>query len=47
MDQVGLPEFGSEPKFEPELLRTGPKFSSRSGRNAEPNLKSGSRFGIS
>src|ERR1700678_4300382 len=39
-----MPKFGSEPKFEPELLRTGPKFSSKFSTFAEPNLKFSSRF---
>src|SRR5271163_2250041 len=26
---LGMPKFGSEPKFEPELFRTGPKFGPR------------------
>jgi hypothetical protein len=26
---IVMPQFSSEPKFEPELLRTGPKFSSK------------------
>ena len=28
-DGVGLPKFGSEPRFEPELSRTGPKVRSK------------------
>src|ERR1700678_469132 len=43
--RLGMPQFGSEPKFEPELCRTGPKFGSRFGIFVEPNLRSGSRFG--
>ena len=39
-----MPQFGSEPKFEPELFRTGPKFSPRFGGCAEPDHKFGSRF---
>ena len=35
---IGLPKFGSEPKFEPELLRTGPKFGSKFGEMPEPNF---------
>ena len=36
--QLGLLKFGSEPKFEPELLRTGPKFSSKFSEMPEPNF---------
>ena len=43
--RLGMPQFGSEPKFEPELFRTRPKFGSRFDICVEPNLKSGSRFG--
>src|SRR5271168_2998042 len=42
---IGLPQFGSELKFEPEPCRTGPKFGSRFGIFVEPNLWSSSRFG--
>ena len=45
MHSLGMPQFGSEPKFEPELFRTGPKFGPRFGGSAEPNHKSGSVFG--
>jgi hypothetical protein len=44
---VAMPQSGSEPKFEPELVRTGPKFGSRFGGGAEPEHKSGSAFGKS
>lgn len=40
-----MPQFGSEPKFEPELLRTGPKFGPRFGGCAEPDHKFSSGFG--
>ena len=42
---LGMPQFGSEPKFEPELFRTGPRFGPRFGKSAEPDHKSGSTFG--
>jgi hypothetical protein len=42
---LGMPQSGSEPKFEPELFRTGPKFGPRFDGRAEPDHKSGSRFG--
>ena len=35
----------SEPRFEPELLRTGPKSGPRFGIAPELNRKSSSRFG--
>jgi hypothetical protein len=35
---------GSEPKFEPELFRTGPKFGPKFKRLAELNLKSSPGF---
>jgi hypothetical protein len=38
-------QFGSEPKFEPELFRTGLKFSPRFGGCAEPDHKFSSGFG--
>ena len=41
---LGMPQSGSEPKFEPELFRTGPKFGPRFGWKVEPDHKSGSRF---
>ena len=41
---IGMPQSGSEPKFEPELFRTGPKFGPRFGWKVEPDHKSGSRF---
>ena len=41
---VGMPQFGSEPKFEPELFRTGPKFGPRFRWKVELDHKSGSRF---
>ena len=34
-----MPKFGPEPKFEPELLRTGPKFSPKFSTFAEPDVK--------
>ena len=40
-----MPQSGFEPKFEPELFRTGPKSNPRFGHSAEPNRKSGSGFG--
>ena len=43
-DLLGMPQFGSEPKFEPELFRTGPKFGPRFSGSAEPDHKSGSEF---
>jgi hypothetical protein len=39
-----LPKFGPEPKFEPELLRTGPKSSSKFSTFVEPDLKFSSGF---
>jgi hypothetical protein len=39
-----MPQSGSEPKFEPELFRTGPKFSPKFKRFAEPDLWSSLRF---
>ena len=39
-----MPQFGSEPKFEPELFRTGPKFSPRFGGCAELDHKFSSGF---
>jgi hypothetical protein len=39
-----LPQSGSEPKFEPELLRTGPKFGPKFVRETEPDLRSSLRF---
>jgi hypothetical protein len=39
-----MARFGSEPRFEPEPMRTEPKFSSRFGLQPEPNLRSSSRF---
>ena len=41
---LGMPQFGSEPKFEPELFRTGPRFSPRFSESTEPDHKSGSTF---
>ena len=40
-----MPQFGSEPKFEPELFRTGPRFGPRFSESTEPHHKSGSTFG--
>lgn len=40
-----MARFGSEPRFEPEPMRTEPKFGSRFGLQPEPNLRSSSRFG--
>jgi len=37
-------QFGSEPKFEPELFRTGPKFRPRFGGCTEPDHKFSSGF---
>ena len=39
-----LPKFSPEPKFEPELQRTGPKFSPRFRYIAEPNARFDSAF---
>ena len=39
-----MPMFGSEPRFEPEPTRTGPRFGSEFKEIAEPNPRSGSRF---
>ena len=44
-NNIGMPQSGSEPKFEPELFRTGPKFGPRFNDFAEPDHKSGSAFG--
>jgi hypothetical protein len=41
---LGMPQSSSEPKFEPELFRTGPKFGPRFGWLVEPDRKFGSRF---
>jgi hypothetical protein len=41
---VGMPQSSSEPKFEPELFRTGPKFGPRFDGCAELDHKSGSGF---
>ena len=41
---LGMPQFGSEPKFECELFRTGLKFGPRFGWMVEPDHKSGSTF---
>ena len=43
--EIVMALFGSEPKFKPELLRTGPKSSSRFAHEAKLNLKSSLRFG--
>jgi hypothetical protein len=43
--QLVMPQSGSEPRFEPELFRTGPKSGSRFTYQPEPDLKSGSGFG--
>ncbi|KAF8239129.1 hypothetical protein L208DRAFT_143270 [Tricholoma matsutake] len=40
-----MPQYGSEPKFKPELFRTGPKFGPRFNGCAEPDHKSSSGFG--
>ena len=42
--ELGMPQFGSEPKFEPELFRTRLKFGPRFGWKVEPDHKSSSRF---
>jgi hypothetical protein len=42
-----FPQSGSEPRFGPELFRTGPKSGSKFSIGAEPDPKSGSRFGAS
>ena len=42
---IVMARFGSEPRFEPEPMRTEPKFGSRFGLHPEPNLRSSSRFG--
>ena len=39
-----MPQFGSEPKFEPELFRTGPRFGPKFNEITEPDLKSSPRF---
>jgi len=39
-----MARFGSEPRFEPEPMRTEPKFSSRFGLQPELNLRSSLRF---
>jgi hypothetical protein len=39
-----MPQSGSEPKFEPELFRTEPKFGPKFERLAEPDLKSSPGF---
>jgi hypothetical protein len=39
-----MPWSSSEPKFEPELLRTGLKSGSKFTHGPEPDLKSSSRF---
>ena len=45
MNYLVMPWSGSEPWFEPELFRTGPKSGSRFGNGPEPDLRSSSRFG--
>ena len=42
--KVGLPQFGPELKFEPELFRTGPKFGPGFDHFAEPDRKFSSGF---
>jgi hypothetical protein len=42
--KVVMGKFGSELRFEPELMRTGPKVRSKGALWTEPNLKSSSRF---
>jgi hypothetical protein len=39
-----MPQSGSEPKFESELSRTGPRFSPKFSEIAEPDLKSTLQF---
>src|ERR1700733_9024040 len=39
-----MPQSGSEPKFEPELFRTGPRFGPKFSEIAEPDLKFSPRF---
>jgi hypothetical protein len=41
---IGMAQSGSEPKLEPELFRTGPKFDPRFDGCAEPDHKSSSGF---
>jgi hypothetical protein len=41
---VVMPQFGSEPRFEPEPPEPNSKFGSRFRALSEPNLKSSSRF---
>ena len=41
---IVMPQFGSEPRFEPEPAEPNSKFSSKFRDLSEPNLKSGSRF---
>ena len=43
-NEVVMPQFGSEPRFEPEPAEPNSKFSSRFRDVSEPNLKSSSRF---
>src|SRR6267154_5485473 len=43
-NELVLPQSGSEPRFEPELLRTGPKFGSKSSVRPEPNAWFGPWF---
>jgi hypothetical protein len=42
--RLAMGKFGSELRFEPEPMRTGPKVRSKGALWNEPNLKSGSRF---
>ena len=42
---LGLPQFGPELKFKPELFRTGPKFGPGFDHFAEPDHKFSSGFG--
>ena len=44
LEHLVMLKFGSEPWFEPELMRTGPKFTSKFTVLAEPNAKSSSAF---
>jgi len=39
-----MPQFGSEPRFEPEPAELNSKFSPKFRDFSEPNLKSNSRF---
>ena len=44
--ELVMPQFGSEPWFEPELLEPDRKFGPKFRETVEPNLKFSSRFKV-